>query len=335
MLAIGVRSFGTGRYWSSLPKKMDPIITVTFHPCIDVNVSVSALVPDVKLACTQVQRQPGGGGINVARAIRKLEGKATAVFMAGGLTGDRLGQLLTEEGVPTVVLEVAGETRENIIIRDEKTGLQYRCNLPGPPVPEAALEDLMVLLEKGEGIRWLVVSGSMAPGMSTDIYSSLGSLAQRKGMRLVVDAAGEALQAALRNGAYLVKPSLHELLTLTSGSRDGTDIEDRAQRLLAGSHCAAVIVSLGADGALLATRNGCRRFPAPEVSVVSTVGAGDSMVAGILVSLDSGMSLERAVAFGVICGAAATLHPGTGLCRPEDVYRLKHQIEAHEKNPVH
>lgn len=314
---------------------MDPIVTVTFHPCIDVNVSVPSLVPDVKLACTQVQRQPGGGGINVARAIRNLGGKATAIFMAGGVTGDRLGQLLAEEGVPIVVLEVTGETRENIIIRDEKTRLQYRCNLPGPPMPEAAMEDLLILLEKGDGIRWLVVSGSMAPGMTTDIYSRLGSLAERKGMRLVVDTAGEALQAALRNGAYLVKPSLHELLTLTSGRRDGTDIEDRAQQLLTGSRCEAVIVSLGPNGALLATRNGCRRFPAPKVAVASTVGAGDSMVAGIVLSLDSGMPLERSVAFGVICGAAATVHPGTGLCRPEDVNRLKHQIEAHEKNPVY
>jgi 6-phosphofructokinase 2 len=314
---------------------MDPIITITFHPCIDVNVSVAALVPDIKLPCTQVQRQPGGGGINVARAIRKLGGKATAILMAGGVTGDRLSQLLAEEGVPTVVLEVEGETRENIIIRDEKAGCQYRCNLPGPPIPEAALEDMLILLEKGDGIRWLVVSGSMAPGMKTDIYSRLGSLAERKGIRLVVDTAGEALRAALRSGVYLVKPSLHELKTITSGRRDGTDIEDRAQQFLAESRCEAVIVSLGPDGALLAARNGCRRFPAPEVAVASTVGAGDSMVAGIILSLDSGMPLERSVAFGVICGAAATLRPGTGLCRPEDVNRLKHQIEAHEKDPVH
>lgn len=328
-------SCGSAAHWASLLKKMDPIVTVTFHPCIDVNLSVPSLVPDVKLACTQVQRQPGGGGINVARAVRNLGGKATAVFMAGGVTGDRLGQLLAEEGVPMVVLEVAGETRENIIIRDEKTGLQYRCNLPGPPMPEAALEDLLVLLEKGDGIRWLVVSGSLAPGMGTDIYPRLAALAEQKGMRLVVDTGGEALRAALQSGVYLVKPSLHELLTLTTGLRDGTDIEARAQQLLAERRCEAVIVSLGPDGALLATGKGCQRFPAPGVEVASTVGAGDSMLAGIVLSLDSGMSLERSVAFGVICGTAATLHPGTGLCRPEDVNRLKHQINAHEKNPVH
>jgi len=159
---------------------------------------------------------------------------------------------------------------ENIIIRDEKTGLQYRCHLPGPPIPVAALEDLPILLEKGDGIRWLVVSGSMAPGMRTDIYPRLAALADRKGMRLVIDIAGEALRVALRSGVYLVKPSLHELLTLTSGRRDGTDIEDRAQQLLADSRCEAVIVSLGPDGALLATRNGCRRFPVS--SSVSIVG---------------------------------------------------------------
>lgn len=314
---------------------MDPILTVTFHPCIDVNVSVPALVPDVKLPCSNVQRQAGGGGINVARAIRQLGGKATAILMAGGVTGERLGQLLAEEGVPTVILEVAGETRENIIIRDEKTGLQYRCNLPGPPIPEAALEDLLILLERGDGVRWLVVSGSMAPGMLTDIYPRLAALADRKDIRLVVDTAGEALRTALRSGVYLVKPSLHELLTLTSGCRDGTDVEDRAQQLLAGSCCEAVIVSLGPKGALLATKDGCRRFPAPGVTAASTVGAGDSMVAGIVLSLDSGMTLDRSVAYGCICGAAATLHPGTSLCRSEDVNRLKHQIETHEKNPVH
>lgn len=314
---------------------MDPIVTVTFHPCIDVNVSVAALVPDIKLPCTQVRRQPGGGGINVARAIRQLGGKATAVFMTAGATGDRLDHLLAEEGVPTVVLEVEGETRENIIIRDEKTGLQYRCNLPGPPIPETALEDLLILLDKAAGIRWLVVSGSMAPGMTTDIYPRLAALAGRKGIRLIIDAAGEALRAALHSGVYLVKPSLQELLALTSGREDGDDIEDRARQLLAGSRCEAVIVSLGADGALLATRAGCRRFPAPKVTVASTVGAGDSMVAGIVLSLDNGVSLEQSVAFGCLCGAAATMRPGTSLCRPEDVNRLKHQIETHEKDPVH
>ncbi|HEV2354519.1 MAG TPA: PfkB family carbohydrate kinase, partial [Puia sp.] len=102
---------------------MAAIVTVTFHPCIDVNLTVPALLPDIKMLCSSVQRQPGGGGINVARAIHQLGGEAMAVYPAGGCTGTKLSKLLAAEGVVTAVLKMPGETRENIIIRDKATGL--------------------------------------------------------------------------------------------------------------------------------------------------------------------------------------------------------------------
>ncbi|HLI93490.1 MAG TPA: 1-phosphofructokinase family hexose kinase [Puia sp.] len=313
---------------------MPAIVTVTFHPCIDVNIEVPALLPDVKMLCSSVLRQPGGGGINVARAIHELGGKATAVYPAGGCTGTELSKLLAAEGVSTVILKIPGETRENIIVRDTATGLQYRCNLPGPSVPELVLSELLELLGKWEAVKYLVVSGSLPPGMDAGVFQILADLARRKGIRLIVDTSGEPLKAAIAAGAYLVKPSLHELLSLTTGRPDGSDVESRIDSLLSGGRTKAAVVSLGPKGALLATGNCRQRFPAPKVTPVSTIGAGDSLVAGIVLALHRGMSLEQAVAYGCLCGSAATLHAGTGLCRLEDVNRLKKTTERHEKDPV-
>jgi len=328
-------SFGGDVTCSSFPKKYMPaIVTLTLHPCIDVNISVPALVPDIKMTCSQPLRQPGGGGINVARAIHQLGGQALAVYLAGGCTGEKLGQLLESEGVDTAPVAVPGETRENLIIREEGTGLQYRCNLASPPMAKSTGNVLLRRLSDLKDMQWLVVSGSLAPGMTSDIFPALSAMALKNGVRLVVDTAGDALRAAVKSDVYLVKPSLHELMSLTKGRPDGSDIAARATQLLGDSKTEAVVVSLGAEGAMLVTRDTCRRFSAPRVDPVSTIGAGDSLVAGVVLSLYRGKSLPEAVGYGCLCGAAATLHPGTGLCRLEDVNRLQQIMEKHEKDPV-
>lgn len=302
---------------------MDPIVTITFHPCIDVHVTVPALVPEIKMSCSAPLLQPGGGGINVARAVRKLGGNATAIYMAGGENGEKLTGMLEEEGIRSIVLEAAGNTRENLIIKDEASGGQYRFNLPGPAVRLSTLMELLALLRGEEGIQFLVVSGSVAPGMSLEIFDKLAAIAERKKIKMIIDTSGEALRATLRRGTYLLKLSVHELISLSEpGEREKT-VEELALQLIARGSCSVIVVSMGADGALLVTRDAVRHIPAPVVKVIGTVGAGDSLLAGIVLSLQRGKNLEEAVAYGCLCGSAATTRPGTSLCTLQDVESLQ------------
>jgi len=301
---------------------MSAILTVTFNPCIDVYTSVTSLIPQIKLRCTAPRPDPGGGGINVARAITKLGGAATCLYPAGGSTGKQLRRMLDEEGVVSIVVDVSSNTRENLIVIDETSGLQYQLNMPGPALSEQAITALLNIITLQEAIEYLVVSGSLAPGMSGDIFGRLSSIAQKKNIKIIADTSGEALKKALEHGVYLVKPSIHELIAVAEKSGDERLIEDMARSLISNHSCQVVVVSLGAAGAMLVTKDKVKQVTAPVVKTQGTVGAGDSMVAGIVLALQAGKGLEQAVAYGCVCGAAATLHPGTSLCSKEDVELL-------------
>jgi 6-phosphofructokinase 2 len=299
---------------------MPAILTITFNPCIDVNVTVPALVPESKLRCSTPLLQPGGGGINVARAVRRLGGEATAIYLASGDNGKKLTRMLEEEGVRSIVMPIAGCTRESLIVVDKSSGLQYRFILPGPAVPDQALKDLPEIIRLQENVKFIVVSGSLPPGLSAGIFDMLATVAGKKGIRLVVDTSGKALQQAVAAGVYMIKPSVRELIALAGGENEkNAPVEALAKKLVSGGNCRVVVVSMGEAGALLVTEDLVKRVVPPVVKTVSTVGAGDSMVAGIVWSLSLGKGLEEAVEYGCACGTAATMNAGTTLCHREDV----------------
>lgn len=298
---------------------MHSLITLTFNPCIDVYTSVPVLKPQSKLRCAVPLHHPGGGGINVARAITKLGGDALAVFPSGGSSGKLLRRMLDEEGVSTAIVGIGEETRQNLIVTDSATGMQYQLNMPGPALGEKSVDFLLKLVEEQERVEYLVVSGSLAPGMTGAIFARLTALAAKKGARLIVDVPGEALKDAVKSGVYLIKPSIHELLAISDKTGDERLVTDLARDLVANGRCEVVVVSLGPAGAILVTKEMVRQISPPAVRARGTVGAGDSLVAGIVWSLHNGRPLEEAVEYGCVCGAAATLHPGTSLCSKEDV----------------
>ncbi len=319
---------------------MPSIITLTFNPCIDVNVEIPALVPENKLRCSAPVLHPGGGGINVARAIKKLGGDATAIYIAAGNNGQELAKMLKEEGVKSICIPTAGNTRENLVVVDQSTGLQYRFILPGPAVAGADLKDLPEIIGLQEGVEFMVVSGSLPPGIPATIFDEMASLAVRKGAKLVVDTSGEGLRRAVSAGVYMIKPSVRELLVLAGKTKDGwykpgdekklgpEEIGAMAKALVDEGNCRVVVVSMGAAGALLVTDEYTRMVQAPIVhKTISSVGAGDSMVAGIVWSLVRGKTLEEAVGYGCACGAAATLNPGTTLFQPGDVERMYDEMK--------
>lgn len=302
---------------------MSSIVTVTFSPCIDKSASVPSLIPEKKLKCSAPKLEAGGGGINVARAIKKLGGEAIAIFPSGGYTGKFFNHLLENEKISSRIIETENETRENFIILEEKTNQQYRFGMPGTALKETEWQQCLNEVEKIKDVEFIVASGSLPPGVPQDIYARLAVMAKMKNAKLVVDTSGEALRQVAREGVYLLKPNLGELCSLMGIEKIDTDkIEGMAKQVITKGHCEVLVVSMGAAGAMLVTKNIVEKIVPPQVIRKSTVGAGDSMVAGIVFYLSLGKNLVEAAQFGVACGTAATMNAGTELCRKEDAERL-------------
>ncbi len=298
---------------------MPSVVTITFSPCIDKSTSIPSLVPEKKLKCAVPKLEPGGGGINVARAIKKLGGDALAIFPSGGYTGKFFNHLLEKENIASVIIETAQETRENIIILDESTNNQYRFGMPGTALSENEWKQCLQAVEEISNAEFIVASGSLPPGIPLNIYAQLAKMVKNKKARFIVDTSGEALRYAADEGVYLLKPNLGELSTLAGKSElQQGELKTIAQGIIAKGNCEVLVVSMGAAGAMLVTNETAEMITPPSVIRKSTVGAGDSMVAGIVFYLSQGKSLPEAIKYGVACGTAATMNPGTELCSKKD-----------------
>ncbi len=309
---------------------MPSIITITFSPCIDKSTAVPALVPEKKLVCTTPKLEPGGGGINIARAIKKLGGAATAIFPSGGYTGKYFNHLLEKEDINAVIIETGNETRENIIVVDEATNNQYRFGMPGTELTETEWKKCLLAVEEMKDVEFIIASGSLPPGVPDDIYALLAKIAKNKKAKFIVDTSGEALKHAAEEGVYMLKPNLGELSYLAGKKEIQPDeVKTIAKDIIANGKCEVMVVSMGAAGAMLVTDEIAEIFAPPAVERKSTVGAGDSMVAGIVFYLSQGKALLQAVQYGVACGTAATLNTGTELCKKEDADRLYKLIQHH------
>jgi 6-phosphofructokinase 2 len=308
---------------------MSSIVTITFNPCIDLNTTVPGLMPDHKLRCSIPLTYPGGGGINVSRAIKRIGGESMAIYLAGGSNGKLLARLLQAEGIRSILAETICNTRENLMVVDLSNGKQYRFVLPGPFVEEAAVKNLMEIVAMQKDAEYMVVSGSLPPGLSTKVFEDLARISCKNAIRLIVDSSGEALKQAVVSGVYMIKPSIRELLLLSGLKEDelNADLEALSKELLKRYDCQVVVLSMGASGALLVTNDMVRRIRPPAVKPVSTIGSGDCLLAGIVWKLSQGKGLEEAVTYGCAAGAAATLNPGTQLFKPLDVENLFNSIK--------
>ncbi len=305
---------------------MDKVVTLTLNPALDVATRIQSVAPEIKLRCAEPGFHPGGGGINVSRAMRFLGGQSSAVYAAGGHNGAMLTQLLRDEGIDNHPVEIAGITRENVVVYEESTGLQYRFTMPGPAL---SAEEWIACLEALFNLNpaYIVASGSLPPGVPLEIYGEITRYAREYGIRVILDTAGDALNRAVGKGVYLLKPNLREL-ALFAGEATSSEAEIRAagQRLIAEGLAEVMVVSLGAAGAALITSVDCVFLRAPIVPIQSKVGAGDSMVAGIVMGLAQGFELVDAARLGVAAGSAAVMTAGTALCRADDAWRLYDEV---------
>ena len=306
---------------------MSSILTITFNAALDESTSVAEFVPDKKLKCSQPICEPGGGGINVARAITQLGGKALAIYLAGGDTGKKIHQLLTDDSVKSVVIETAESTRVNLVVTDTANKKQYLLDMPGSKVNESEWQACLNEITQLADVKYMVASGSLPPGAPTDIFAKVGLIAQQKGALLIVDTSGEALKKAVEAGVYLIKPNLRELAALIGKIElDITSVPHAAREVINSGNCEVVVVSMGPHGAYLVTKDFSIKITPPSLTVKSTVGAGDSMVAGIVLSLANSKNLIEAVRYGVACGSAATINYGTQLCSKVDADNIYDKI---------
>ena len=307
---------------------MKKIVTLTVNPAVDISTHAERVIPVRKLRCGKAQREPGGGGINVARVLKRLGAEVTALFTAGGSTGDMLGRLVASEGVRSVLLPIDGETRENFTVNETEGLTQFRFVLAGPTLTTAEWQcSLALLAEHISAGDFLVASGSLPEGVPTSFYTSVAKIAAETGASFILDTAGAALAGALGPGVSLVKPNSRELADLIGGDTATESAQIEACRALVNAEkAAAVALTLGAEGALLVTDNGVWRGRPPKVATSSAVGAGDSFTAGMVWGMAAGWQIEKAFSLGIAAGAATALTPGTELCHPDDVWRFADQI---------
>ncbi|MEN0617454.1 MULTISPECIES: 6-phosphofructokinase II [Klebsiella] len=303
---------------------MTKIYTLTLAPSLDSATQTPQMYPEGKLRCSAPVFEPGGGGINVARAITFLGGSATAIFPVGGATGEHLTTLLMGEHVPVDTVEAADWTRQNLHVHVNASGEQYRFVMPGAALTKEEfhlLEEKVLMLTPGS---LLVISGSLPPGISVDNLRQLVKNAQQHGLRCIVDSSGEALAAALEVGNIeLVKPNQKELSALVQRDlSQPDDVRKAAQQLIDSGKAHRVVVSLGPQGALGVDADGCVQVVPPPMKSQSTVGAGDSMVGAMTLRLAENASLEDMVRFGVAAGSAATINQGTRLCSLENTQKI-------------
>ena len=306
------------------------ILTITFNPAIDKSTTVPGLKPDNKMPCTPPRYDPGGGGVNVSRAIRKLGGDSLCLYVAGGPTGEKMHDMLAEEGVREHMITCKPWTRENFIVVDTLRHQQYRFGMPGEAVSEAEWDKIRAEIKtQVASADYVVVSGSLPPGAPVTIFAEVARWAKEHEARCIVDTSGEALQRAAAEGVFLLKPNLRELSALVGQEEvPALQQEPLARQLIDSGHCEVVVVSLGPQGAMLVTPEEVQYIPTPAVPQKSTVGAGDSMVGAIVLQLSQGASLADAVRYGVAAGTAATMNEGTTLCHRQDVDQLYAWIKS-------
>jgi 6-phosphofructokinase 2 len=305
------------------PASRPQIVTLTINPALDITTSVDVVHPTDKLRCAATRYDPGGGGINVAHIAHELGGSVLAVFPAGGTTGSLIARLLADEGVPFWQVPIAAATRESFTVNESSSGQQFRFVLPGPQLTlrEQAhcLEQLRMAAKSAE---FVVASGSLPPGVTTDFYQRVAKLCRHVGARFILDTSGGGLRH-VSSGVYLLKASVRELRECV-----GRPLETEAEQLAAAhelvdsGRAEVVLVSLGSRGALLATAHASQRFAAIPMADGSGVGAGDAMVAAIAVGLSRGWPLVKAVRLGIAAGAAMLMTPGTAACLRADVEKL-------------
>ena len=307
------------------------IVTLTLNPAIDISSEAESVRHTHKIRTKGEAMEPGGGGINVARVLNKLGSDVTALFLGGGPTGRVLDELLKRAGIARRMIEIAEDSRISLTVLETSTGNEFRFVPEGPEVTQAEA-DAVLDAATSMDCDYFVASGSLPRGMAEDFYAQLGARVTARGARFVVDTSGSALRKALEaGGLFLIKPSRGEFEAFAGRKLSPSELAEEAKRLIDEGRAENVAITLGKEGAILASKSGTKIAPAIPVEACSAVGAGDSFLAGMVYGFSLGKEAEPAFEAGLAAGAAAVLSCGSELAKPEDLKRLVGQALSGEE----
>jgi 6-phosphofructokinase 2 len=313
---------------------MDSVVTITLSPSVDYSMDVDRLEPDEKLRTILTETEPGGGGIQVARGLRRLGNRVEAVVTVGGSTGKALLALLEAEGLNVRPVWVQSDTRPCFTLHVTSTGENYRLVARQKPLDDYEYLPTLARLREIETLPpYVVLSGSFPPGVPPEFLHDIAQITSARGSNLVVDTSGDALKAAIDAKVSVLKPSKEELADLAGLDPNDPELDvAAAARHVIGRGVGALVVSLGGEGAYVLSEAGDEAFlTAPPVEVASTVGAGDSMVAGLVAGLSRGLPLIAAVRLGVACGTGTCRHPGSQLFTTDDLHEILPLVKVEKR----
>jgi 1-phosphofructokinase/tagatose 6-phosphate kinase len=308
------------------------IITVTLNAALDKTLEVPNFTPGRRHRTVDQKTMPGGKGVNIARAIKRLGQPVIATGLAGGATGNRIVEALNDEAILNAFVRIREESRTNTAVLDPTTGMHTEINERGPSISAQELElfrDKLLYLAKGASI--CVFAGSLPRGIDTDVYASLIRGVRKLGVTTIIDTDGEPLRLAAKAEPEVVSPNELEAEELVG--HEFNDDDDRARAV-------AEIARLGPAEAIMTVPDGCYgqiiesgasvlyRVTVEELEARSSIGSGDAFLAGYVASRYAGREPVDCLRYGVACGAESTQHIGAGILEPGKVDRLLEEVRA-------
>ena len=303
------------------------IYTITLNPALDRTIWLDRIRDDVSNRILEEKSFAGGKSIDVTKVLKNFGIDNIALGFVGGFAGRELEGRLLNEGIQSDFVRVSGETRINIIIHEKETGKQLAFNARGPDIRPSELMQLVEQIERLPCSEIVAIGGSLPPGVNLEIYRKIISLVKRCQTKVVLDVDGEALRQGIKAKPDVIKPNLHELSELVGRELQGLDEVVAAAREISRQGVQIVLVSMGAKGILLVSQGQEYMAVPPAVKVESTIGAGDSSVAGFISGLVQGKELKECLVYAVAAGTATTLRQGTALSQKEDFNRLVPQVK--------
>lgn len=303
------------------------IYTITLNPALDRTIWIERIRDDVSNRILEEQSFAGGKSIDVSKVLKDFGVDNVALGFVGGFAGRELEGRLLNEGIQTDFIRVSGETRTNIIIHEKETGRQLLFNARGPEIRPSEMMQLVEQIETLPSPTIVAIGGSLPPGVSPEIYRKIIALVKKCGAGVVLDVDGEALRTGIKAQPTVIKPNIHELSELVGHELKTLDEIAAAARDINSQGVKIVLVSMGAKGILLVSDGLEYLAVPPEVKVESTVGAGDSAVAGFISGMVRDKDLKESLIYAAAAGTATTLSQGTALCQRSDFLKLVTQVK--------
>jgi len=304
------------------------IYTITLNPALDRTLWVQRVKSDVSNRIIEEKSFAGGKSVDVSKVLKNLGVDNIALGFVGGFAGRELEGRLLNEGIQTDFVHVSGETRTNIIIHEKETGKQLAFNARGPEIHPAEIMEFIELLQRLPCSDLVAIGGSLPQAVSPEIYTKIITIVKRCHSTVVLDVDGEALRTGISARADVIKPNIHELSELVGRELQGIEEIAAAAREINRQGVKIVLVSMGARGILMVSEGEEFLAVPPKVDVASTIGAGDSSVAGFISGLVQKKGLDQCIAYAAAAGTATTLHQGTALAQKEDFDRLVPQVQV-------